>query len=687
MIESVRLRNWKTHLDSSFEFGKGTNVLVGKMGSGKTSVMDAICFALFGTFPSLNARRLSLEEVIMGKPQAMDEAHVELAFSYAGKKYSVERRIRKRGSSEAKIFCDGKPVAGPKPRDVNQAVEKAIEINYNLFSRAVYSEQNEIDNFLRLSPRERKAKFDELLDLERYERVRANAVTALNRLKALGSDKARFLEEVKAGLDKAQEKDLVKRLEKKKSEVEETERNAGERKGELAAKEEEVKKLEGLEKRFRELKEEISEKRAALNELEKTLRETREESRGKGLGQAEEEEKGLLEELKGLEKGLEKGKDLERELREKKNELGKRTALEQSRAEELGKHLEELKALGAECPLCRQKLEEKTREELLEETGRKMKQATAGMEKALKEEAENNSALESAERAIEERQEKRQAVNERALKARNLVESLKRLEGKERDARALKEGLERLERNLGEVGFDEKTLLEKRNLLVEEKAAISSALKEAESGKALMAELNARLEAIEKSKRQVEELGESVKAIGEASEKMGYFVNSLLSAQAELRETLIATINEEMDDIWKRIYPYRDLVSAKMHVEGGSYELRARERNGNWVRVEGILSGGERSAAAICIRVAFSLVLTRNLRWLILDEPTHNLDEAAVGTLGKMMKEYLPSMVEQVFVITHDNEMKKASSASLYLLEREKDEDAVTRPVLMPKES
>jgi DNA repair exonuclease SbcCD ATPase subunit len=123
-----------------------------------------------------------------------------------------------------------------------------------------------------------------------------------------------------------------------------------------------------------------------------------------------------------------------------------------------------------------------------------------------------------------------------------------------------------------------------------------------------------------------------------------------------------------------------------MDVSEGSYELKAKERSGSWVRVEGILSGGERSAAAICIRIAFSLVLARNLSWLILDEPTHNLDHKAVETLGSMMQRHLPSIVEQVFVITHDAEMKKAASASLYLLEREKDEDAVTRPVLVQAE-
>ncbi|MDP6670560.1 MAG: AAA family ATPase, partial [archaeon] len=73
MIKQVEIRNWKTHLNSKFEFGKGTNVLVGSMGSGKTSVMDAICFALFGTFPALQQRRIGLQEILMRKPTQAEE--------------------------------------------------------------------------------------------------------------------------------------------------------------------------------------------------------------------------------------------------------------------------------------------------------------------------------------------------------------------------------------------------------------------------------------------------------------------------------------------------------------------------------------------------------------------------------------------------------------------------------------
>ena len=41
----------------------------------------------------------------------------------------------------------------------------AINLNYDLFSRAVYSEQNQIDYFLKLTASQRKEKFDELLEI------------------------------------------------------------------------------------------------------------------------------------------------------------------------------------------------------------------------------------------------------------------------------------------------------------------------------------------------------------------------------------------------------------------------------------------------------------------------------------------------------------------------------------------
>ncbi len=93
MITKLILRNWRSHELSEFEFGKGTNVLVGQMGAGKSSVMDSLCFALFGTFPNLQAKKIKLDEVIMNKPTQKTYAEVKIFFTLGDKEYKIIRKI------------------------------------------------------------------------------------------------------------------------------------------------------------------------------------------------------------------------------------------------------------------------------------------------------------------------------------------------------------------------------------------------------------------------------------------------------------------------------------------------------------------------------------------------------------------------------------------------------------------
>ena len=142
---------------------------------------------------------------------------------------------------------------------------------------------------------------------------------------------------------------------------------------------------------------------------------------------------------------------------------------------------------------------------------------------------------------------------------------------------------------------------------------------------------------------------------------------------------MVETINQAMSEIWAQIYTYGDYLDVKIIVDEGSYEIMVKSRNGEWIRVEGILSGGERSAVAITMRIAISLVLTQNIGWIILDEPTHNLDADSVSVLSEVMRNNLPELIEQIFLITHDKEMENAASGKLYSLEREKEKEGATK--------
>ena len=88
MISKISLLNWRSHSKSEVEFDRGTNALIGKMGSGKSSIMNAICFGLFGTFPDLQTRKVKLDDLIMDKPRIEDESHIIVNFVIDGKEYS-----------------------------------------------------------------------------------------------------------------------------------------------------------------------------------------------------------------------------------------------------------------------------------------------------------------------------------------------------------------------------------------------------------------------------------------------------------------------------------------------------------------------------------------------------------------------------------------------------------------------
>ena len=120
MIKSIYLENWKTHLESKLDFKKGANILLGIIGSGKSSVVDAICYALYGTYPSLSNRKISLDETIMFKPSKKDFFKVVLELELEGKLYLIEREVYSGNkSNSAKLYLEEKLIAGPKKTDVD----------------------------------------------------------------------------------------------------------------------------------------------------------------------------------------------------------------------------------------------------------------------------------------------------------------------------------------------------------------------------------------------------------------------------------------------------------------------------------------------------------------------------------------------------------------------------------------
>ena len=147
----------------------GLYLITGDTGAGKTTIFDAITYALYGEASGDN------REVSMFRSkyaEAGTPTEVELVFSYAGKEYKVTRnpeynRPKTRGEgfttqkADATLeYPDGRVLT--KVKEVNEALEKILGINRSQFSQIAMIAQGDFLKLLLASTEERKAIFRQI---------------------------------------------------------------------------------------------------------------------------------------------------------------------------------------------------------------------------------------------------------------------------------------------------------------------------------------------------------------------------------------------------------------------------------------------------------------------------------------------------------------------------------------------
>ncbi|HLL67659.1 MAG TPA: SMC family ATPase [Micromonosporaceae bacterium] len=166
---------------------------VGPTGSGKSTILDAICFALYGTVPRWGDRRAIANALA---PSAA-EARVRLVFESAGARYVVTRVVRRDGKGSVSTRHAGLEalphgfdltrldsglaeedlgeVLAGTPAEVEAAVLDVVGLPYEQFTKCVILPQGEFAAFLHAKPAERQRILVNLLGLDVYGRVRERA--------------------------------------------------------------------------------------------------------------------------------------------------------------------------------------------------------------------------------------------------------------------------------------------------------------------------------------------------------------------------------------------------------------------------------------------------------------------------------------------------------------------------------
>ncbi len=168
--------------------------LVGPTGAGKSTVLDGICFALYGTAP----RWRHTGSVANALAPSVNEARVRLVFEVAGTRYIATRVVQRDSRGRVKTTRAalermpdgfdvrkldtglapedlGEPLAGT-PSELDAAVEEVIGLPYAQFVTCVVLPQGEFAEFLHAKPATRQQILVNLLGFSVYERIREQAV-------------------------------------------------------------------------------------------------------------------------------------------------------------------------------------------------------------------------------------------------------------------------------------------------------------------------------------------------------------------------------------------------------------------------------------------------------------------------------------------------------------------------------
>lgn len=735
MIKSIVLENWKTHQNTKVSFEKGTNIIVGKIGAGKSSIIDGICYSLYGVFPSLQNRKITLAETIMFKPVKRKEAKLKLEFEHDSKNYRIEREVFSEKVNTAKLYLEDKLIAGPKQTDVNERVSEILGIDYDLFVKIVYSEQNEIDYFLKIAPGKRKEQFDALFGINNLEKIKINSrslksyldseLDTIKRLIAqLENQISSFnIENTEKGILENQEKirfllDSSKDIKSKEVDLKSKFEILKAQKAEYDSLNQEIRVLDY---RKQELSKELSvleTQKTNFFSLSKPVLLGKKQNLQKQLKENQELETKLKSiasqkfifnnQLEQIDKSLDVSLDLSKiniakeKLSEDINSAIQKQAILNSQKSENLKAISELERGFSKCPVCDSQLSAIQISEKLEskkELNAKLINNILVLEKSLLSLKQEFSQLQIKERKASE-QHLLMDRKQKILEEKKKLEEQETVIGKPQDSSVLEKEIDSITQAIDYQTKKEQLLgiIEKQDFFSKKLSSISyddnnylsllADLKNQEeklnNNNVQMSLIQGIIKNLESTKSQYErlflQLQEKQSAITKLETKqkdMTFFITALENSQEHLRKVLVDNINQTLEIIWPKVYPYGDYLSARLRAEN-DYVLEVLTLQKEWIRVEGLLSGGERTCAALSIRVAIALSLTKKLGLLILDEPTHNMDSKTISMLSSILDKELPELVEQIFIITHDQKLLDTTNSSKYIIERDKENDGVS---------
>ncbi len=666
-IKTVILENIRSHVKSMLEFPDGFNCLVGGLGRGKSSILLAVDFALFGDPLGRSYDYLLREGAEVGK--------VALKFAKDGREYTIWRALRRKNEhitqdmEQLKLFEGERLIAEIKSDAVAEQLNAITGIDRDLFREVVWMRQEHLKELLGMPPSERQRKLDQLFGLSDYEASWTN-LRPISRWYESEKDTLqrdpdiRRIQELQTEYDKAAREFSLKTVE-----LEDLKQRFLEAEAKLKEASTRVAKLEDLRRKNEDLRNEERELQARImtiedvsarlaNEIQdREIRVKRLEERLRSFKNQEDTYRRMIEEV-----GLPANQTVEQIKGHLDTFISQITSIrgeKESAEKEVERTTQRISNLIKEsrCPLCLQLLAPTYKRDLI----RKIQQETDEHKERLNELERNAEELERIRTIMSSVVSNLQMTLMRVEEAEKQLEEehrfvsgvSKEFEEKQHEEEETRRQLEALRREISQFDLtqlEEAQML--RNAASDKYSSIKYALQTVESQKReISLRMDGLKERLENAERKVERVLKVEKILVIVKDIRGAYRSIQPKLRSEFVTYLERIVQQELDELMGF---ENSLLSVKIDENYTPFI----ESQGGHERNVSNLSGGERTFLAFAYRLGIGQLIMQSrlghgLSMLLLDEPTESLgrEDGSIERLAEAISRL--KTIEQVIAVTH----------------------------------
>jgi DNA repair protein SbcC/Rad50 len=666
LLKSIKLENIRSYVSYTLDFPIGSLLLSGDIGSGKSSILLAIEFALFGSKPNeLPASSL----LRYGKT----EGSVELIFELDGKDVMIKRNLKKTKigikQEVGYILIDGRKTE-LSPVEMKSQIFNLLGYPKDLVTKGkdliyrytVYTPQEEMKRIISEDKELRLNTLRKVFNIDKYKKIRENISIFTKKIR----EKKRELEGYSSDLEAKK-----KEVEKLHIEIQDSKNKLVEIQPKIESS---ILDIEKKKYKIREIEEKANEIAAVKNKLGVIESEQKNliiqfNNNNRKIASFEDQlfllkskivkidfgEKEILERKK---LSLQKSKEYHDEHDNIKQQLGDYRIRKKNSLDILKKVLEIDK-----CPMCFQNVKHEHKESISEKENKIINHSNLIIKDLMVKEEKLKIQIEANELGIEELRKKENQANINNMNVKNLGDIQKLRDELFSEQVEIKKKIGRINIDKAELGkkvLEAKSIEENYKIIKEQLEGVMNNQQKLEIEKATIGKNKESLD------RFLNKLMEDIQKKEESRKKMEYF--SELGIWLDEHFSMLMGVIER--NVMLRIYSqFNELFRTWFNIIIEDETLNVSideefspiiEQNGYDSMVEN-LSGGEKTAVALSYRLALNKVInemvseikTKDL--IMLDEPTDGFSSEQLDNVREVLSQL---KIKQIILVSHETKIE-----------------------------